>query len=290
MSRPGYRWRTFSTISAMLMMLLVVLAATAAGAEALITVRAENDTFQHPTSAATLREFFDELNLQLPIDYLKKQGLNLDSPVPAELSLRQLVVVRLAERELIPAPLRYEVKPTQHPGHIAVRDSGQEGVREWRATYFFLAGEPVGERHFSLVLQSPSPRIITIYQQVPPDYVPSYQQILHCRHLSSREFKPPLRYLRKLTMEATAYEPGPTSNGKWSTGYTAIGLKAGPGVVAVDPRVIPLRTRLYIENYGYAIAGDVGSAIKGNRIDLGFTTVDECMRFGRRKVIVYVLD
>ena len=67
-------------------------------------------------------------------------------------------------------------------------------------------------------------------------------------------------------------------------------MKAGPGVVAVDPRVIPLRTRLYIENYGYAIAGDVGSAIKGNRIDLGFTTVDECMRFGRRKVIVYVLD
>jgi 3D (Asp-Asp-Asp) domain-containing protein len=60
--------------------------------------------------------------------------------------------------------------------------------------------------------------------------------------------------------------------------------------VAVDPRVIPLRSRLYVEGYGLAIAGDTGRAIKGNRIDLGFNTYREAMRFGRRSVIVHILE
>lgn len=95
---------------------------------------------------------------------------------------------------------------------------------------------------------------------------------------------------RVLQMIATAYDPGPKSCGPRATGRTCIGLRAGHGVVAVDPRHIPLRTRLYIEGYGYAIAGDVGSAIKGNRIDLGYATRREALRFGRRRVTVYVLD
>ena len=66
-------------------------------------------------------------------------------------------------------------------------------------------------------------------------------------------------------------------------------MKAEPGVVAVDPNVIPLRTKLYVEGYGFAIAADVGGAIKGNRIDLFFNTIDECMNYGRKKVKVYIL-
>jgi 3D (Asp-Asp-Asp) domain-containing protein len=48
-------------------------------------------------------------------------------------------------------------------------------------------------------------------------------------------------------------------------------------------------TRLYIEGYGYAVAGDRGSAIDGHRIDLGFLTLDECYEWGRRDVKVYIL-
>lgn len=95
---------------------------------------------------------------------------------------------------------------------------------------------------------------------------------------------------RAITMRASAYDPGPRSCGKYADGYTANGMRAGKGVVAVDPRVIPLGTKLYIEGYGLAIAGDTGGAIKGLRIDLGYDTYAEAIRFGRRTVKVYILE
>ncbi len=97
-------------------------------------------------------------------------------------------------------------------------------------------------------------------------------------------------YRKSYNMIATAYEPSERSCGKYADGYTAIGIKAVPGVVAVDPKVIPLRTRLYVEGYGPALAADVGGAIKGNRIDLFFNTVEEALKYGRRRVKVYVLE
>lgn len=84
---------------------------------------------------------------------------------------------------------------------------------------------------------------------------------------------------------ATAYTPGYDCGTR-----TATGMKAGRGVVAVDPRVIPLGTRLYIEGYGEALAADTGGAIKGNHIDLCFDTLAEARVFGRRRVAVRILD
>ncbi|MCR4428915.1 MAG: 3D domain-containing protein [Caldiserica bacterium] len=92
-----------------------------------------------------------------------------------------------------------------------------------------------------------------------------------------------------LVMEATAYCPlvSETDGNPWRT---SIGLTSSYGIVAVDPTVIPYYTPLYIEGYGYAIAGDTGGAIKGNRIDLFFYTAEETRRFGRRMVKVWILD
>lgn len=80
-----------------------------------------------------------------------------------------------------------------------------------------------------------------------------------------------LEAIKILSMEATAYTDDVASQGKW-VGQTASGLKPQVGVVAVDPRVIPLGTKLYIEGYGEAIAGDTGGAIKGHKIDLFFNS------------------
>jgi uncharacterized protein YabE (DUF348 family) len=98
------------------------------------------------------------------------------------------------------------------------------------------------------------------------------------------------RYIEAMVMEATAYYPGPESCGKYADGYTYTGKKAGYGVVAVDPRVIKLGTQLYIEGYGKAEAADIGGAIKGNKIDLCYETYKEALRFGRKKVRVYILE
>lgn len=92
-------------------------------------------------------------------------------------------------------------------------------------------------------------------------------------------------YTDTIEMEASAYLPG-DGNGD---GVTAMGIPATYGVAAVDPRVIPLGTRLYIEGYGEAIAADTGGAIRGSKIDLCMESYSEAMRFGRRDVTVYIL-
>ncbi|MEN6520763.1 MAG: G5 domain-containing protein [Armatimonadota bacterium] len=100
----------------------------------------------------------------------------------------------------------------------------------------------------------------------------------------------PFTSKRVLRMTATAYDPGPRSCGRSADGRTCLGMKAGYGVVAVDPAIIPLRSRLYIEGYGFAIAGDRGRAIKGHRIDLGYDTYAAAKRFGRKMVTVHILE
>ena len=105
-----------------------------------------------------------------------------------------------------------------------------------------------------------------------------------------------IRYKKVLQCTATAYDASPASNGGYSG--TATGRKLEYGIVAVDPRVIPLHSRLYIESsdggkswvYGYAVAGDTGGAIKGNKVDLFFNSRAECYQFGRQSATVYVLD
>ena len=98
-----------------------------------------------------------------------------------------------------------------------------------------------------------------------------------------------MRVAKTLTLAATAYYPGPENNWPYSTGSTASGLKAGYGIAAVDPKRIKLKTPLFIEGYGYALAADTGSAIKGDRIDLCYDTYDEAQQFGRKTVKVYLL-
>lgn len=75
-----------------------------------------------------------------------------------------------------------------------------------------------------------------------------------------------IKYWKKMRVYATHYDSTCPGCNEW----TAIGMRAGKGVIAVDPKVIPMRSRVYIPGYGVAVAGDTGGAIKGNIIDLGF--------------------
>lgn len=104
-----------------------------------------------------------------------------------------------------------------------------------------------------------------------------------------------MKYKKKITMQATAYSTSPSENG----GYT-VSAKGNPlrhGIVAVDPRVVPLGSKVYVEStdgswvYGVASAEDTGGAIKGNKIDLCYEgSVASVNTFGRRSCNVYILE
>ena len=97
-------------------------------------------------------------------------------------------------------------------------------------------------------------------------------------------------YSDKLSVTCTAYSC------EGYTGITATGTVARVGAVAVDPRYIPLGTKMYIVSndgqyvYGYCIAEDTGGSIKGYKIDLYFDTVDECWDFGVRSCTAYIIE
>lgn len=98
-----------------------------------------------------------------------------------------------------------------------------------------------------------------------------------------------LTYSKVISANATAYTAK-------AGAHTASGRVVSVGCVAVDPKVIPLGSKLYITTpngsivYGMAVAADTGGAIKGNKVDLFYNTYGECVQFGRRTCTVYVLN
>ena len=92
-----------------------------------------------------------------------------------------------------------------------------------------------------------------------------------------------------LNMVATGYDSSWESNYPFYGQPSYTGLPLARGIVAVDPRIIPMGTRLYVEGYGDAVAADQGGAIKGNRIDLFFDSRQEAMSWGMKTVKVTIL-
>lgn len=93
-----------------------------------------------------------------------------------------------------------------------------------------------------------------------------------------------IKYWKKMRVWATHYDQHCPGCNEW----TAIGMRAGKGVIAVDPKVIKLRSNVYVPGYGKAVAGDTGGAIKGNIIDLGFDDA-KTAGWSARYVDIYLL-
>lgn len=95
-----------------------------------------------------------------------------------------------------------------------------------------------------------------------------------------------VRYRSARQVEASAYTLAEGSG----SGLTSTGVVPYHGIVAVDPDVIPYGTRMYIPGYGFAVAGDCGGAINGNRIDLYMESYGDAISWGRRNVTMYILE
>ncbi|MGB7459678.1 MAG: 3D domain-containing protein, partial [Carnobacterium jeotgali] len=93
---------------------------------------------------------------------------------------------------------------------------------------------------------------------------------------------------KSIVVSATGYS---TKQANLSTHTaTGINLESNPMVIAVDPRVIPLGSIVEIPGYGTFIAGDTGGAIKGNKIDIHFSTVQQANNFGRKTITINILN
>jgi 3D (Asp-Asp-Asp) domain-containing protein len=163
-------------------------------------------------------------------------------------------------------------------GKSTVVYPGKPGVFE--TSYLFFRSPDRHSIHRSTlaarILQTPRPRILA-------EGIGEYTAI---SRFAARGIEGTLRLASSaLSMVATAY----TASCGGCSGTTASGRAAGHGVVAVDPRVIPLGTHVFIPGYGHAVAGDTGGAIHGNRIDLGFNSNQQAYQFGRRPITVYLL-
>lgn len=186
---------------------------------------------------------------------------------------KQLVTQVETHYQALPVPkgVHYEFSRTVRPGRLLTAHSGKAGSRKttWRITY--KDGKVIDRELLKEELTKPEPALV----------------------LMSRAGFGTSRggFVRRrvLNMVATAYDPSPETIGPGATGRTRTGMIATFGHVAVDPRVIPLGSLVYVEGYGFAIASDTGGAIKGNRIDLCYDSRSTALAFGRKRVKVHIL-
>jgi resuscitation-promoting factor RpfB len=95
---------------------------------------------------------------------------------------------------------------------------------------------------------------------------------------------------REMMVTATAYAASQPGNQGLTAGGYNIQQNPGMKLIAVDPRIIPLGTKVWVEGYGYAIAGDTGGAIKGNKIDVLLPTISQVYNWGRKQVKIKILN
>lgn len=239
-----------------------------------VVVIADGKKSEVSTTRKTVREVLASIGVTPgELDRVKPAK---DSPVIPDMVIE---VTRIKEettvsRQVIPFTTQKREDDTLEIGITKVVQPGENGVREVRYRTIYENGKKGNSVQIdSRVSRQAVPRIMA-----------------YGTAGTINRGNQTIRFKKAFEMTATAYYPGPESTGRWANGYTSIGMKATYGIVAVDPTVIPLRSRLYIDGYGYAIAGDVGSAIKGLRVDLCFDSKDEALRFGRKKIKVYLLE
>lgn len=221
----------------------------------------ESETFIAPRTVAEALE-----RLGITLGEKDKVSLAMDHMLEAN---DQLKVVRVAERiDTVSSEIPFQVVaqpgdfPVGLPDQIVSR--GSNGTQEQTVKLTFEDGQEVDR-------QVLAQRVVS---------APASQIVSRGAATSISRGGSTISFKRAYVMRASAYcEPG---------GSTATGALVRRGIIAVDPKVIPLGQKVYVEGYGSAVALDTGGAIKGNRIDVYMESEEEALNYGVRSVIVYV--
>jgi uncharacterized protein YabE (DUF348 family) len=217
----------------------------------------------------------------------KLVGAPLEAPVTAGMSVKIIRVRQesISEYDSIPYDVLEQKDKKLNEGETKVTQVGVDGRLESVFQIVYEDGKPVSRTFLAEhVLSEPINRIVAL------GTVKNFQ--------SSRGEL--VRYSKILDLKATAYTASLHDTGKSpgepGFGITKSGIRAREGVIAVDPRIIPLGTKVYVEvpgaapDYGFAIAADIGSAIKGKLIDLYFGSTEQAIHWGRKSVRIYILN
>jgi uncharacterized protein YabE (DUF348 family) len=163
------------------------------------------------------------------------------------------------EFETIPYETRRVPDPEVEIDNLRVTQKGQVGMTKCRYQVVYEDGEAVGRTLEDVWTAQP-----------PVDRVLAYGTKIVVRTLETPHG--PIEYWRKMRVYTTAYTARTAGKPKDHPryGYTRLGQLLRKGIVAVDPDVIPLKTKMYVPGYGFAKAGDTGGGVKGKFVDLGF--------------------
>jgi uncharacterized protein YabE (DUF348 family) len=241
-----------------------------------VTVQVDGRTLRARTHREYVRDVLADLGVVLTgQDYTAP---DLDSSLGEEATIR---VARVTERfqvvqEPIPFETTWQADPDLEIDYQRVMQDGAPGIMEKRIRVRYEDGHEV------------SRQIDDVYVRTPPTTkIFGYGTKIIVRTLDTPSG--PVEYWRQIRMLATSYSAGTAGVSPSSPWYgrTATGMRMGYGIVAVDPRLINLRTRVYVAGYGVGVAGDTGGAIKGKRIDLGYD--DDNLVLWYRWVDVYLL-
>ncbi len=239
-----------------------------------ITIYDGNKIIIEEAHGETTEEVLEYLGIKL--NKLDRTEPKLDELVDNKITIARVTTETKQVEEVVPFDVLENLNKDLEKGKTNVITPGVDGKRIDTIETTYVNGKPEGSQILSSdIVVEPITEVREVGSKVIEEQIPSGK-------FNGEEV------VAVYTMEATAYDP--TAGSK-----TAIGTRARVGAVAVDPRVIKLRSRLYIESmdswpsYGYATAEDTGGAIKGKRIDLFFSSNAQALRFGRRNVKVYVL-
>ncbi len=238
-----------------------------------VTIIVDGDTETVDTSKATVGELLEARGIRLgKTDRCTVPLMTPITPDMIPLVITRIRVEQVKERTPLPFVTKKQLTPRLRVGQSKTVRAGVKGEKV--TTYRVVTRNGETTR---------TPIHVSVKQPKSALMLSGMRGATFAHLLASRGS---FAGVRSFTMRATGYGPG--DNGKWGN-QTATGVRPGFGIVAVDPRFMRLGTRLYIENYGYAIAADTGGAIKGNRIDLGYNTHSQAEAVGRRTVRVIVL-
>jgi len=168
------------------------------------------------------------------------------------------------------------------PGTSQIQEKGEKGIRREVVKTFEVGGQPVDQQVQSF-FELKSPKKEVIIRNTKP--IPKKKVIIPNSNPGPAKVDVDLSKLnisKTLKVEASAYT--------YTGNNTATGVKPREGLIAVDPNVIAMGTKVYVEGYGYAIAADTGGNIRGNRIDVFFSTLRQCIDWGRKPVLIHVLS